>query len=529
MSEESAEAGAALPRLNKTLHNEFPYAGAEMQDQRAQIFYDAHKWKEARVEYDKLASLLKDAANPIRQRALVRSSECKQHPKEAPGLLAKLVVTDPEADAERIFALSQAQRSAKKETEMLTEVETVAAKYPQSVWTEEALMDTGNYYWVLLDRARAADYYQRLLDGFPAGKNAYNAEWRIAWVAYLQRQPYAGDKMTNFLRKYPLTGGAVNALYWLGRDAERSGNPAHARSFFKKAEDRYPTTYFGMAAARRLQKLGPGEEDEPEFLLQFPPAAPLRPFDEPIPASVMDRWNRAQALRTIAFDLSAELELKAAYAATASPRFLVEAAQAAFDQGHFAAGMAYGRLAVPSFDSRKFSEVPVSVWKVLFPLPYESTLRREADRNDFDPMFAAGLIRQESTFQADVVSYANAVGLMQILPKTGRILAKQRKMKFTKTSLFDPEINIELGMLYIANLTRLTGGLEYAAAAYNAGEDRIALWKSERTYEEVPELVESIPFTQTREYVQIVLRNADMYRQIYGPTVRTNISASTGN
>jgi soluble lytic murein transglycosylase len=529
MSEESAEAAAALPRLNKTLHNEFPYAGAEMQDQRAQIFYDAHKWKEARVEYDKLASLLKDAAYPIRQRALVRSAECKQHPKEAPGLLAKLVVTDPEADAERIFALSQAQRSAKKETEMLTEVETVAAKYPQSTWTEEALMDTGNYYWVLLDRIRAADYYQRVLDGFPAGKNAYNAEWRIAWVAYLQRQPYAGEKMTNFLRKYPLTGGAVNALYWLGRDAERSGNPAHARSFFKKAEDRYPTTYFGMAAARRLQKLGPGEEDEPEFLQQFPPAAPLRPFDEPIPASVMDRWNRAQALRTIAFDLSAELELKAAYTATASPRFLVEAAQAAFDQGHFAAGMAYGRLAVPSFDSRKFSEVPVSVWKVLFPLPYESTLRREADRNDFDPMFAAGLIRQESTFQADVVSYANAVGLMQILPKTGRILAKQRKMKFTKTSLFDPEINIELGMLYIANLTRLTGGLEYAAAAYNAGEDRIALWKSERSYEEVPELVESIPFTQTREYVQIVLRNADMYRQIYGPTVRTNISASTGN
>jgi soluble lytic murein transglycosylase len=243
----------------------------------------------------------------------------------------------------------------------------------------------------------------------------------------------------------------------------------------------------------------------------------------------MDRWNRAQALRTIAFDLSAELELKAAYATTASPRFLVEAAQAAFDQGHFAAGMAYGRLAVPSFDSRKFSEVPVSVWKVLFPLPYENTLRREAERNDFDPMFAAGLIRQESTFQADVVSYANAVGLMQILPKTGRILAKQRKLKFTKASLFDPEINIELGMLYIANLTRLTGGLEYAAAAYNAGEDRIALWKSERTYEEVPELVESIPFTQTREYVQIVLRNADMYRQIYGPTVRTNISASTGH
>jgi soluble lytic murein transglycosylase len=65
-------------------------------------------------------------------------------------------------------------------------------------------------------------------------------------------------------------------------------------------------------------------------------------------------------------------------------------------------------------------------------------------------------------------------------------------------------------------LIELTGGVEYALAAYNAGEDRIALWKAERAYEETPELVESIPFSQTRDYVQIVLRNAEIYRMIYG-------------
>jgi soluble lytic murein transglycosylase len=527
LSDESKDAAAALPRLNKELHNEFPYATAELQDQRAQIFYDAHKWREARVEYDKLATMFKDPANGTRQRALVRSAECRQHPTAAPSLLAKLTVSDPEADAERLYSLSQAWRSNKNEVEMLTAVEKTADKYPQSRWTGEALMSTGNYYWVLLDRAKAVNYYQRVLDGFPGDKNAYNAEWRIAWVAYLQRQPYADEKMTAFLRKYPTTGGAVNALYWLGRDAERSGNPAHARAYFQKAVDRYPTTYFAEAAEPRLAKLGPGDADPVDALLQIPPAPPLRPYDEPIAPTVMDRWNRAQALRTIAFDASAELELKAAYAATASPRFLVEAAQAAFDQGHFASGMNYGRMAVPNFDSRKFSEVPPSVWKVLFPLPYEAAIRREAARNDFDPMFAAGLIRQESTFQADVVSHANAIGLMQILPRTGRLLAKQLKIKYTKASLFDPNTNIELGMLYIANLTRATGGPEYAAAAYNAGEDRIALWKSERSYDEVPELVESIPFTETREYVQIVLRNADMYRALYGETPKSTVSAAS--
>ena len=295
---------------------------------------------------------------------------------------------------------------------------------------------------------------------------------------------------------------------------------------FRKAVDRWPNTYYGYAAQAHLDKLGPGEMDVPDFLMQLPPAPPLRPFDEPIPANVLDHWNRAQALRTIAFDTSAELELKAAYATTASPRFLLEAAQAAFDQGHFASGMNYGRLAVPSFDSRKLSEVPVSAWKVLYPLPYEAALRREAERNNFDPMFAAGLIRQESTFQADAVSHANAIGLMQILPKEGRRLAKERKVRYTKASLFDPNVNIELGMLYIADLTRTTGAPEYAAAAYNAGEDRLAQWKDERTYDEIPEFVESIPFTETREYVQIVLRNAAMYRLLYGETQKNTISVA---
>jgi soluble lytic murein transglycosylase len=527
LSDEAIDAGSALTRLNKQLHNEFPYAGVEMQDQRAGIFYDAHKWKEARAEYEKLAAMLKDPANPTRQRALVRAAECRQHPKAAPYLFVKLNVSDPEADAERLYYLSQAYRSDKKETEMLTAIEKSADKYPQSHWTEESLMAAGNYYWVLLDRTKAAHYYERVLENFPGGKNAYNAEWRIAWVAYLDHQPYADEKMTVFLRKYPLSGGAVNALYWLGRNAERSGNPAHARAYFEKTVERFPTSYFGEAAQSRLDKLGAGDAETPDFLAQLPSAAPLRPFDEPIAPNVLDHWNRAQALRTLAFDASAELELKAAYAATGSPRFLVEAAQAAFDQGHFAAGMNYGRMAVSSFDSRKFSDVPPSVWKVLFPLPYEAQLRREAERNDFDPMFAAGLIRQESTFQADVVSHSNAIGLMQILPKEGKRLARERKVRYTKATLFDPNANIELGMLYIAELTRSLGAPEYGAAAYNAGADRVTLWRGERNYDEIPEFVESIPFSETREYVQIVLRNADMYRRLYyGPTNKNTVSAS---
>ena len=83
-------------------------------------------------------------------------------------------------------------------------------------------------------------------------------------------------------------------------------------------------------------------------------------------------------------------------------------------------------------------------------------------------------------------------------------------------------------MIYAANLLRTLGAPEYALAAFNAGEDRIAAWRAERNYEEVPELVESIPFTETRDYVQIVLRNAEVYRMIYGSSVPAAHSTRSG-
>jgi soluble lytic murein transglycosylase len=528
LADEAKPAGSALSQVMHALGKEYPYPGVEMQEQRAQIFYDAHKWKEARSEYEKLLTMLKDPANPTRQRAQLRVAECRVQPKGSPSLIAAVKTPDLEVDAERLYALSQAYRTAKKETEMFNALNALAQSYPVSKWNEDGLMAAGNYHWVELEREKAAEAYQHVLDSFPNGKHAFNCEWRIAWVAYLDRHPDADDRLTTFLLKYPVSSNSVDALYWLGRNAERAGNVARARSLYGKAAERFPQTYFGNAAAARLAKLGPGEENPPDFLEKIPPPPALRSFDEPIPVAAADRWARAQALRTIAFDSSAEQELKNAYFATSSPRFLLEAAQAAFDQGHYGAGMAYARVIVPNFDSRRVSEVPVAAWKALFPLPYESALRREAAKNDFDPMFAAGLIRQESTFQADAVSHKNAIGLMQVLPKTGKLLARQLKVRYTKDRLFEPDFNIEVGMAYIANLVREMGGFEYAAAAYNAGEDRIAAWKGERNYEEVPELVESIPFTETREYVQVVLRNTELYRMIYGqPSVATQ--AATGH
>ncbi len=517
LSDEAKFAGKRIPSLERALRAEFPSVSAEQKMGRAQAFFDVRKWREARAEYERLLPRLTGAD---RERAQLRIVQCRVQHKGSPSLLASLALTDPEVDAERLYALSQARRSLKKEAEMLVAIEQLATLYPQSRWNEEGIFSAGNYFWVNLDRQRAASYYKRMLEQFPSGKNAQAAAWHLAWVAYLERRPEAATLIEEHLRHYPGSPYTANALYWLGRAAERNGNAAHARSFYLKLQERYAQTYFGRQAAERLRPepagIGTSPVNNAEFLSWISSPSALRPVDEPIPPVVTERWARAQALRTIAFDASAEQEFRAAYATAGTPRLLWEAARSALDAGHVAVALATVRLAYPQMEARKIAEVPLVVWQTLFPLPYEFSLKRAAERNHVDPMLVAGLIRQESVFQPDAVSYAGAVGLMQVLPKTGKLLARRLKVRYTRAKLFDPEYNLQLGTLYLADLAKLLGSPEAVLAAYNAGEDRVGAWKAERNYEEPAEFVESIPITQTREYVQICMRNAEVYRMLYG-------------
>jgi soluble lytic murein transglycosylase len=278
---------------------------------------------------------------------------------------------------------------------------------------------------------------------------------------------------------------------------------------------RLPQTYFGERAAERLQHAN-GDPDLPSVVSLIPPVVPLPSLDGPLPAAADVSWTRAQALESIAFDNSAELELRDAYAATHAPQVLFAAAQAAVAAGHYAAGITAVRQIAPQLEARRLSDLPDEVWRAAFPLPYRDALERESLRNRLDPMLVAGLIRQESAFASDAVSRSDALGLMQLLPPTGAEMARVVRVRFSRAQLFDPEYNVRLGTLYFANLLASLGTPEAALAAYNAGADRVASWTRGQNYEETPEFVESIPFSETRDYVQIVLRNADLYRRIYG-------------
>jgi soluble lytic murein transglycosylase len=150
-------------------------------------------------------------------------------------------------------------------------------------------------------------------------------------------------------------------------------------------------------------------------------------------------------------------------------------------------------------------------------------LVRYAETNRLDVYLMAGLIRQESEFNPKAVSAADAHGLMQILPSVGRSLSRTLKTGAFRTSMLHvADYNIRLGTYYFRSLLdELDGSEEAALASYNGGKNRVDEWRSWATYREPAEFVETIPFTETRTYVQAVMRNAWLYRRIYGSAAAT--------
>jgi soluble lytic murein transglycosylase len=127
------------------------------------------------------------------------------------------------------------------------------------------------------------------------------------------------------------------------------------------------------------------------------------------------------------------------------------------------------------------------------------------------------LILQESTFTADVRSSANAYGLMQLLPSTGRRYARKVGIRpFSTASLTKPETNIRLGMTYFKDLVDRFGAAHYALASYNAGESRVSQWLSEHPGLPADEFIDDIPFPETQNYVKRILGTAEDYRRLYG-------------
>ncbi|HKW88574.1 MAG TPA: transglycosylase SLT domain-containing protein [Candidatus Acidoferrales bacterium] len=514
---QAAEAGDKANYLASTMGDTFPKPTVADQQARASTLFDARHWQDA---MDTLTKLLPSLGGDDLKLAQARIEDCHAQLGTQPAAFTPSDMESTEMAAQRDFYLNQGYRTVNDEPDMLASLNDALSLAPKSQWTERTLFWTGNDYWVELARDKASSFYQQVIDRFgssaSANSDVINSRWRIAWTAYMEQHDAAASLFEKFIQDYPGASYVPDALYWLGRLAERAGKHEDARAYFQKLRDRFPSNYFTASAAAPLRTLRKVKASTLPLLDAIPPLAPEDEWGPQEPTEALPWVARSFALESIAFDDDAVLELHAGYAATHAPALLLAIARASVNAEHYSGAIVAIRSIYPELESRPIGGDMNEAWHLAYALPYAYEIRASSRRAGVDPMVVAGLIRQESAFDKKALSVKNAFGLMQVLPKTGRLIAHELHLRYSDERLFEPAFNIRVGTVYFAGLIKQFHSVEAALAAYNAGEDRVTAWQDGQHYGEVPEFVESIPFTETREYVQIVLRNAAIYRALYG-------------
>ena len=477
-------------------------------------YYNAGRYGEALEQFEALKRREGlDAAT--RNDFAIDAAACELKLKRlTPAEVQGLADTPDEHGARRLYLLMELARNRDDGEDQQRIVALMEATFPKSQWLAEALLSSGNMYMLRRDYPMAVKYFSSLAAYFPDNSNAAYAHWRAGWLSYRQGLKADAERMFDEqIKLYPAAKETVSALYWRGRLYETEDHkPANAASNYRALVRAYQHYYYAQLARQRLTSLGQSVPvDEPQLDRLQAPVVPVLvdTFPEDSPHLAKARLLANAGLSDyIAAEIAADPD-------SSSWSALAEA-QIYASYGETYRAMRALKKALPYAASAPIKSIPLAYWRILFPKAWWETIKTESEKNNLDPYFVASLIRQESEFNPSVVSYANAWGLMQLLPSTGKQMAREEGMTHFQTfQLLDPETNIRLGTRYLRQMLDKVGGVpEYAMAAYNAGDSRVTDWQSAGPYSGMDEFIESIPFTQTREYVEAILRNEETYRAI---------------
>ena len=368
---------------------------------------------------------------------------------------------------------------------------------PEKWWKEREIISRALIYKKKYETA----YKISSNHGMFEGPDFAAAEWMSGWIAlsFLNDPLMAKDHFHNFYNNvgYPIS--TSRGAFWLGKTYEKLDDKEQSLKWYKEAS-KYLTTYYGQLAFLKLNPNGKFElkndmEVDSKYRYIF--------FNKELVKIVYlldelkkDKYTKF-VLRHLANDnIKRGSEILAAELATSIERydFAIQVSKIASYQKRFHNKFNYPIISTPKYINKR--KIP------------ESAL-------------ILSIIRQESEFDLSANSHAGAKGLMQLMPYTAKLVSKQAKLPYSKSRLTkDPEYNINLGSHYIAGLIlQYDGAYPFAVAAYNAGPNRVKYWKKinknpQKKQIDYIDWVELIKFRETRNYVQRVLENYNVYRYI---------------
>ena len=327
------------------------------------------------------------------------------------------------------------------------------------------------------------------------------AEWMSGWISlsFLNDALLAEEHFLNFYKSVSYPISLSRGAYWLGKTYEKLGNKEKSEEWFKEGA-KFLTTYYGQLSHI---KVFPNEMFKLEDLMK-------------VDKSTIEKFNTSELVKIIYLldeidkDKYTKHILRHVALENISAGTEILSAKLATEIGRYDFAIQISKIA--SYEKRFHNK---------YNYPIISTPKVINGRKIPESAFILSIIRQESEFDLTANSWAGAKGLMQLMPYTAKVVSKQAKLPYSKSRLTtDPEYNINLGSHYIAGLIlEYEGSYPFAIAAYNAGPKRVRYWKKinknpQKNQVNYVNWIELIKFEETRNYVQRVLENYNVYRYI---------------
>ena len=397
--------------------------------------------------------------------------------------------------------------------------EELLASYPGNLWARRFLYlrarveeDNG-----LLERALGR--YRLLAAKHPGTQKAREARWRIGWIHFRRgRFQEAEETFARLAREHSRTPVGQAAFYWAGRAAE-GAERLSAPGYYRAAGRMDAISYYGQLAAKRL-----GGHDHKENRGQ---ARTSPPFLKRPPLSDRMREVVGEADRLLLaglFRAAADVLKDGAFA---SPYFNYQRARLLYRARDYRGALRV--LQGPTFWRVRVrgNGPPADFWQMMYPLdrrtlgigrdarPASRPIAQTADR--VDPLLVSAVILAESFYDQNALSIAGAMGLMQLMPETGRRIARRLGLPPpSPDDFYRPDLNVLLGSEFLRSLLAHFGGRPVpAVAAYNAGLEVARKWWSENGHLDEASFVATIPYRETRRYVRKVMAYYRQYQLRY--------------
>lgn len=433
-------------------------------------------------------------------------------------------------EAEELVYAAKALARAGKDNDAVKGYSLVAARFKSTPWGEQAayfkaqlLLQIGRF-----QEAEAA--YTKYLAAFPSGKDRADAEIERALAALSSGNPKGARKQFNLIASRS-KGDVVGKVRELeGVAALRAGEKEDAIATWTQVIRDFPLSWAAQTARSRLLSVG---APVPALLVPAPGQAPKPPPPQPSapsppaltqapPSSIRVALPPTAALLvSMGLDADAETRLATSEQEAAAPYPGRESEALCEMYGQLSRAKRRYRVGVAAVSYSMLMRAPGSderwAWECLYPRPYADPVRALEEQHGFPKGLLHAVMRQESAFDPSVVSPADAVGLIQLIPPTAMRVASELSIPYEPSALTNPEANLKLGAHYLAKLmTMFQGSLPLAAASYNAGPQIVSHWFEAGKDNEVDLWVARIPYDETRGYVARVAGNLARYQWLEG-------------